>query len=175
MPLLACDDVLAFLEGEDEIPGAIRWAAYHGLDHTWDGQALLLTVRLTGSSDREGEQEPYLLAGSFEDYRVMPPAWRFLDPRTGQDIGLAAYPAAGPFQSGSVLHSNGVICAPWNRLAYADRGGPHSDWNATNWQSAAPQHSSARTIPDMLARIRAEVTISPRRLAPLPALRPGPQ
>ncbi len=170
MSLLAYSDVLAFLEGEDEIPGALRWAAYYGLEHTWDKKALLLTVRLIGGSDREREREPYLLIGTFEDYRAMPPAWRFLDPRTRQDIGLPAYPAAGPFPLGSVLHSNGVICAPWNRLAYADRGGPHSDWNAANWQTAAPQHSSARTIPDMLARIRAELTISPRRLASLPAL-----
>jgi len=100
-----------------------------------------------------------------------PPAWRFLDPRTGADIGRAAFPAPGPFPLGSVLHATrAVICAPWNRLAYAERGGPHSDWNATSWQTTAPQYTSARTIPDMLARVRAEVIISPARLEPLPPL-----
>src|SRR5439155_16656601 len=112
MPLLAHDDVLDYLDSEDEIPGAIRWAEYHGVDHTWDRQALILTVALKGGSEREGEEESYLLAGRFEDYRAMPPAWRFVDPRTGGDIGLPAYPAAGPFSPGSVLHSSGVICAP---------------------------------------------------------------
>jgi hypothetical protein len=171
MALLARDDILAYLDSDDEIPGAIRWAKYHGLEQAWDQEGLVFTVCLKGRSERDGGQEPYLLVGTFEDYRVMPPAWSFLDPRTGADIGRAAFPAPGPFPLGSVLHATrAVICAPWNRLAYSDRGGPHSDWDAANWQTAAPQYTSARTIPDMLARIRAEVIISPARLAPLPAL-----
>lgn len=168
MSLLARDDVLAYLEGDDEIPGAIRWATYHDLEQTWDHQTLALTVRLKGGGER---QELYLLEGKFEDYRAMPPTWRFLDPRTGSDIGRAAFPAPGSFPLGSVLHSTkAVICAPWNRLAYADRGGPHNNWDVANWQTTAPQYTSAWTIPDMLARIRAEVIISPGRLDPLPAI-----
>lgn len=171
MPLLGRDDVLAFLEAEDEIPGAIRWAQHHGLEHTWDEGALALRVRLEGGGHGEGVTEAYLLAGTFEDYRAMPPAWRFLDPRDGRDISLPAYPAAGPFPSGSVLHPNGVICAPWNRLAYRDVGGPHDNWTEpSKWQSIEPERTQARTVPEMLARIRAEVAISLGRLAPLPAL-----
>ncbi|SRR6266849_7025765 len=171
MALLALDDVLAHLESETEIPGAIRWAKHHGLEHSWDKEALAFTVRLQGGSEREGEPEAYLLTGTFDDYRVIPPVWRFLDPRTRRDIGPAAYPMAGPFPQGSVLHSSGVICAPWNRLAYGDRGGPHMDWTEpAKWQTLAPQYTSANTIPDMLARVRAEVLLSPRRLAPLPSI-----
>jgi len=167
--LLAREDVLAYLMADGEVPGAIRWAKYYGLRYTWHEETLTFTLCLEGGSEREGEREPYLLAGTFEDYRVMPPVWRFLDPRTGRDIGPAAYPSAGPFVPGSVLHSSGVICAPWNRLAYADRSGLHGDWaEPSRWQTIAPQHTSANTLPDMLARIRSEVTISPRRLAPLP-------
>ena len=75
MVLLAREDILAYLDSDDEIPGAIRWAEYYGFEHTWDQERLLLTVSLKGGNTREGEQEPYLLAGTFEDYRVMPPAW----------------------------------------------------------------------------------------------------
>jgi len=168
MALLARGDVLAYLNDDGEIPGALRWAEFHGLEHAWHQETLTFTVRLIGGSETI-EFERYLVRGTFEDYRVMPPVWRFFDPRTARDIGPAAYPLAGPFPSGSVLHSSGVICAPWNRLAYKDRGGPHEDWNAANWQTTAPQYTTAKTIPEMLARLRAEVLISARRLAALPA------
>jgi hypothetical protein len=172
--LLAREDVLAYLMADDEIPGAIRWAEYHGLPHNWDVATLIFTVCLEGGSEREGEREAYLLAANLEDYRVLPPVWRFLHPHTGADIGRAAFPKAGAFENGSVLHSNGVICAPWNRLAYAAHGGPHKDWTGpTQWQGVASDRTTAHTIPAMLARIRAEVLISPGRLAPLPPLDPA--
>jgi hypothetical protein len=168
MQLLPREDVLAFLGADEEIPGAIRWAMHYGLAHTWDEATLTFRVWFQGGRD-DSDREPYLLGGTFEDFPTMPPAWRFLDPRSGRDIGPAAYPAAGPFQNGSVLHAHGVICAPWNRLAYADQGGPHADWTEpTRWQQLAPDRTHATTIPDMLARLRAEVAISASRLAPLP-------
>ena len=173
MSLLSREDILAYLEADDEIPGAIRWANHHGLSFTWDEEALTFTLHFESGSDRGSQPEVYLLVGSFEDYPALPPAWRFLDPRTSREIGRAAYPAAGPFGKGSVLHDQGVICAPWNRFAYADKGGPHKDWTPTGWQNLAPDRTWARTIPDMLARVCAEVAISPRRLAPLPPLDPG--
>jgi hypothetical protein len=171
MTLLPREDALAYLMADDEIPGAIQWAEYHGLQHNWDEGSLAFSLHLEGGSEREGEREHYLLSASVEGYRVVPPAWRFLDPRTGEDIGRAAFPKAGSFENGSVLHGNGVICAPWNRLAYAVHGGPHGDWTEpAKWQSVAPDRTTAHTIPAMLARIRAEVVISPGRLAPLPCL-----
>lgn len=171
MALLPREDVLAFLGADEEIPGAIRWAQHHGLAHTWDDTTLTFRVFLKGPADGERPPEVYLLAGTFEDYRALPPSWRFLDPRTGRDIGGAAYPAPGPYQTGSVLHSQGVICAPWNLLAYKTQGGPHADWTQpARWQETATDRTRALTIPDMLARLLAEVTISPRRLTPLPTL-----
>lgn len=170
MSLLSREDVLGFLRADDEIPGAIRWAEYHGLMHAWDEANLTFKVWLEGGRTESGSEQ-YLLAGKFDDYPVLPPSWRFLDPRTGEDIGRAAYPAAGPFQSGTILHSNAVICAPWNRLAYGDKGGPHGDWaQPAQWRQLAPGHTRAATIPDMLARLRAEAAISVGRLGPLPAL-----
>jgi hypothetical protein len=167
--LLNRNVVRGYLAADDEIPAAIRWAEIHDLKCGWDEGTLTLTLRLTGSNDAVGT-EPYLLVGTFEDYRVLPPTWRFVDPRNGADIGNAAYPQAGPFPNGSVLHPNGVICAPWSRLAYQDRQGPHNDWgDATAWQTTARERTQADRIPDMLARILAEVKLSPGRLAPLPA------
>lgn len=162
--------VLAYLD--QEIPAAIAWAEDKGLTHEWSRDDLSLSLRLQGRSESEGKIviEPYLLRGTFEDYRVEPPTWRFLDPRTGEAIGPAAYPL-GAWPGGTVFHGNGLICATWSRDAYGDRGGPHSDWGtARAWQTAAPQHAQAQTIPDMLARIYSELQLSPARMAPLPEI-----
>jgi hypothetical protein len=166
MPLLDDDTVGDFLA--EEIPAALQWAATLGVTIDWDEAARVLTSRFQGASQVEGQIEHYLLIGSFEDYRAVPPTWRFVDPRTDAAIGAAALPQ-GALASGSVFHGNGVICAPWSRDAYGDRNGPHQDWtDATNWQTTAPQHTQANTIADMLARIFAEIQLSPGRMAPLP-------
>ena len=159
---------------EEEIAGALRWAQHYKLVPAWDESSLLLTVRLEGQADQFGVREPYLLTGRFDDYRVIPPAWKFADPRTGNDIGLSAFPAAGTFPGGSVLHPNGIICAPWNRLAFKTSENPngvHDNWgDLSGWEGLEPTYTQARTIPEMLARLRLEVGLSPLRLAPLPPL-----
>jgi hypothetical protein len=165
-------DVLAHLRSE--IPGAIGWLLDRGYEHTWDSQRLRLTARMVGRG--EASEETYLLIGTFEAYRALPPSWFFADPRNGAEIGKPAYPHPGPFPGGSILHTNGVICAPWNRLAYGDRGGPHSDWtDAANWQAPIQGHTYATTIPDMLARIAVELAESPHRMERLPDLEAAPE
>ncbi|MGH2692278.1 MAG: hypothetical protein ACRDHM_07210 [Actinomycetota bacterium] len=118
----------------DELPAASRWALRRGIDLVLDVEALSLTAPLNGPAAEAGApDEPYQLLASFEDYRVMPPRWRFVDPRNDADIGVAGYPRpVGP----SILHGNGVLCAHWNRLAYQEEGGPHGDWGGPpNWQN----------------------------------------
>lgn len=162
--------VLAYLD--EEMPGAIAWAQSKGLSHTWSRDDLSFSLRLERRSENDGRatSEPYLLRGTFEDYRLEPPTWRFLDPRDAREIGTAAYPE-GDWPGGSIFHSNGIICAPWSRDAYSDRGGPHGDWGgARAWTTAGAQYTQATTVPDMLQRIFFEVQRSPRRMASLPEL-----
>lgn len=169
MPRLDRETTLTYLLEPSEIPAAIAWATEHRLEHEWDPEQLSFSLRLEGRGE-DGAVEPYLLRGEFDDYRVLPPSWRFLDPRTGDEIGKGAYPL-GNWPRGSVLHGNGLICATWSRDAYKERGGPHTDWeDTTQWQVIARQHAQADTIPDMLARLHSEVKRSERRMAPLPAI-----
>lgn len=160
--------VLAYLD--QEIPAAIAWAKEKGLTPEWNPDNLSFSLRLQGRGEND-TVENYLLVGTFDDYRVEPPTWRFLDPRTGDNIGPAAYPAGAWQNGGSVFHGNGLICASWSRDAYQDRGGPHADWGAaTQWQTVARETAQADTIPDMLARTYAELQLSPRRMQPLPEI-----
>jgi hypothetical protein len=153
----------------DELPVLMHRARDLGLDPVWDEATLTVLLRLTGRSEAEGETEHYLLSGCFDDYRWLPPIWRFLDHRTAEAIGRAAYPLGG-WDAGSVLHPDGLVCAPWSRDSYAARGGPHSEWqDMSAWQTVGgPMQTKALTLPDMFARLYAEVQMSPRRMAPLP-------
>ena len=99
-------------------------------------------------------------------YPSVPPAWRFLD-HAGQSP-KSAYPAPGqqPGINGSVFHGNGLVCAPWNRLAYQDLGGVHGDWGALPaWKTAAPGYTQAHTIADMLQTLSVHLAASPGMMA----------
>jgi hypothetical protein len=96
------------------------------------------------------------------NYPSIAPAWRFLD-QAGESP-RSAYPAPGQRAgiNGSIFHGNGLVCAPWNRLAYKDYGGVHADWGAfTAWKTAAPTYTQAHTIADMLQTLSVHLIASP--------------
>ena len=63
-------------------------------------------------------------------------------------------------------HGNrGIICAPFNRLAYNSHQGPHSDWGGpAQWMTAGPQYVHAVTIGDMLQSILRDFSFSKGRM-----------
>ena len=180
MTLLPEQTVLAYVAAE--MAAAQAWAARQGYELAYDPDALALTMPLLGPSTTGKLDEPYLLSGTFEDYRALPPRWWFANPDTSADIGPAAYPQPPvPHPRGSALVTTGpsgvVICAHFNRLAYFEttangqqRAGIHSDWGEpANWLNLPPdQYTRAETIADMLARIALEVADSNGRMALLP-------
>jgi len=145
---------------EQELPAAHRWAARHA----WTLDADLDALQLTATTHHPADHAELILVGEFTGYRAIPPAWRFIDPATGQP-GPRAFPAPGsPPGGSSIFHPMPVLCAPWNRLAYAEVGGPHGDWGAAaGWLNAA-NYSKAHTIADMLATVEAHLRSSPGRL-----------
>jgi hypothetical protein len=180
MGLIAADVTRAYLSRPGELPDALDEARRCGLCPEWEPSLLTLRVALhgppapppgepsltVGAADPSTWTEPYLLEGVFDDYRALPPTWRFLDPRDGRDIGPAAYPQPlGP----SVLHGQGLICAHFSRMAYSEHGGPHANWNGpAAWQQpiegTVAMHAAA-----MLARLIWEVRYnSAGRMTALP-------
>lgn len=90
------------------------------------------------------------------DYPPKPPAWHWRDPATGTLDPLKHTPKGGAF-----FHGSGVICAPWNRLAYkdVDSRGPHSDWALAGWQ-LNPLTGGTRTLAAMALRIAHELEVN---------------
>ena len=136
---------------EDELIGARPWSERHDIKLNWLANGLELRVELV----QPQTNEVFFLRGRFSDYKAVAPEWAFASKEWSGDGQLAYFP--NPVQSSHgpsifINHGNrGVICVPFNRLAYATHAGPHQDWGApANWLSAAPAYVHAETVGDML-------------------------
>jgi hypothetical protein len=95
----------------------------------------------------------YHLRVQCDGYPAMPPAWHWFNPVSG---GIDIRPETP--RGGNFLNTSGVICAPWNRLAYktVDSRGPHSDWQIGAWQNNS-YTGACRTLSAMALRIAHEL------------------
>ena len=153
---------LAVLES-DELPAAFSWAQTAGVALTWRPESL----QLRGVMRQRATNEMFYLHATLDGYKALPPSWNFFDEkweRTGKNFFPAA--AALPGGLGSIFHSNAVICAPFNRLAFQQHGGPHGDWGGPEqWLRAGAGYVHADTIADMLAVIARDINYSSGRMA----------
>lgn len=128
---------------EVEISQLESWANLHGWELVWDSTALLLTARMRSKVDGEC----YVIEMRLDDYRALPPLIEFVHPTLEERGTQRCYPGGGR----GYFHNNAVICAPWNRRAYAAHGGPHSDWAMASWATYRPNHNQ---IGDMLVLLQ---------------------
>lgn len=114
------------------------------------GSISLLTFSV-GLTARDGSVFSVLC--DCEGYKLSPPAWHWYDPATG-----GRDPALAPRHFG-FFHKNGVICAPWNRLAYksVDSRGPHEDWSLATWLTNE-KTGECKTLSAMVLRIHRELS-----------------
>ena len=140
---------------EAELPGAIAWARRHSISLTsLFPEKRLLRVTFV----QEPSHERFFLQGRFDQYKSLPPVWDWRD-ETWKETGAPSFgprPQSTPFGS-SIFLSHGskiIICAPFNRLAFSEHGGPHSDWGGpAQWITAGSDYVQATTIGDMLHAI----------------------
>ena len=97
------------------------------------------------------------LQGEFSDYKALPPVWDWRDKEweKSSEPALSPNPVDNPLGSTFLLHHDkAIICAHFNRLAYGNHGGPHSDWgDPAQWTTTGSGHIRAVTIGDMLQSI----------------------
>lgn len=101
--------------------------------------------------------EQFFLRVDLTDYRATPAAWHWYNPQTSALDQSQDTPRGGTF-----FHSSGVICAPWNRLAYksVNSKGPHGDWDIRgNWVAHA-NTGGTRTLVAMALRIDHELQLN---------------
>lgn len=141
----------------DELPAMTAWAERNGWRLTYDPDAL---------RGRAEVEHPHV-TGRIIIFRFevtgypneQPPAWWCGGDGTSVSTDRADYPRPAQIPppglpNGSIFHPNPVICAPWNRLAYAEHGGPHADWAAlAAWKTYGAGSTQAHTIADMLSAL----------------------
>jgi hypothetical protein len=154
IPTVASRTVVA-----EESPAVLAWAARRP---GWTVRLDEADLRLTVDTEHPATRTPLRIEADLHGYRAVPPAWRFVDPNTGQATSTVfPQPGTSPALPGSIFHPNHLICAPWNRLAFAELGGPHGDWGAlTGWIVSGAGSSHAETLADMLSQIALHLAIS---------------
>ena len=143
---------------EAEIASATAWATRHGWTLQWNPDALILNA----TTKHPAAERLVEVIAHLDDYRALPPAWRFVTPGTDESP-RSAWPSAGelPGVSGSIFHTEPCVCAPWNRLAYKVHGGPHEDWTMTAWLTVGGGSSKADHLADMLDQLHQHLRVSP--------------
>lgn len=155
--MTAVPPTLARASVEAELDAARAWAIRHRWILWWDPDGL----RLRASTYHPKAKRLIEVIAELDGYPAVPPAWRFVHPAT-DNTAQAAFPAAGP---NSIFHTNPVICAPWNRLAYSENGGPHGDWSGPSSWLKVTGLTVAHTVPDMLATLNLHLHQSPGMMA----------
>lgn len=137
-----------------EFPAVTAWAARRP---GWTIRYDATTLTLYAGTVHPVTSQPITITADLTGYRAVPPAWTI----TGPD---GTFPTAGqiPGVPGSIFHPNRLICAPWNRLAYGEHGGPHADWGGqTSWTSVGAGYTKGDTLGDMLSQIALHLAVSP--------------
>lgn len=145
---VAAEEMVAVTAWASRRPG---WAA-----HLNDEEPLLVIDGVHPTTE-----VPVRIIANLTGYRAVPPTWTFAAPSgatAAAPFPQPTTPAAGP---ASIFHPNRIICAPWNRLAYAENNGPHADWGGlANWTSAGAGATKADTLADMLDQIYLHLSLS---------------
>src|SRR3546814_9519987 len=91
-----------------------------------------------------------------DGFAARPPAWHWYNPETKAVDAPRDTPLGGSF-----FHSAGVICAPWNRLAYkgVDARGPHDNWTIGNWMTI-PETGGTRRSEEHTSELQSLMRIS---------------
>jgi len=144
---------------EDELLAADAYARRHGWSLTWLKDDLVLLADGKHPADQSSMRWHAHLGG----YRAFPPAWTCFQREEGKDAFKSRFPKAGSVPGGasSIFHSAGVICAPFNRLAFQEHSGPHADWGGPAQWMNVRGHVRATVLAEMLAQIIIHLKFSP--------------
>ncbi|MEX2672843.1 MAG: hypothetical protein WD294_12115 [Phycisphaeraceae bacterium] len=153
------EDKITIATVEAELPAVHQYAERHQWQMAWNPEAL----RLTFDGTHPGDGRPLRIVADVTGYRGLPPSWTFEDPANGK-AKLFPRPKNLRGNTGSIFHRNQRrICAPFNRLAYKEHGGPHGNWGGpANWlQVKKNRQVRAIHLADMLAVIVGHLHASP--------------
>lgn len=139
LPELAFQEQLAKVEENASVKG-------------WDIKVLDTTKFV--ATIKAGDESLFSVLVDCDQFPSFPPVFHWYNNETKQ----LDQPQDMPKGNNGFFYSNGVVCAPWNRLAYSSENakGPHHDWEIGNWQSNS-KTGGCKTLSAMLIRIDYEL------------------
>jgi len=143
---------------EDELDGIKSYASRHGWDVSWNPEILRLTFE--GIHPNDGMK--VRIVANVDGYRALPPSWTFENPAESQPK-QPFFPKAGTPKGGqgSIFHGSNTMCAPFNRLAYKQHGGPHGNWGGPECWLNVKGHIRETNLAGMFASIIVHLKASP--------------
>ena len=149
-----------------ELDAAYEWARREQVELDCSLPEKLLRATFV----RGGSSEYFYLRGRFDGYKGLPPIWQWCDASWSNagDRRFSPDPAQTVHGSSMFLDHRGtaIICAPFNRIAYAVHNGPHGDWgDLAHWMTAGRRVVYAVTIADMLHTIARDFRYTTGRMA----------
>lgn len=140
----------------EELPAAAEYAA--AADLPFDD----LRVREGNGEPRfyvtffNREREAFHVEIDCRDYPMYPPTIEFLDAGRSRRGTRDLYPAC--------FHATPCVCARYNRKAYTQFGGPHSDWRLVDWQLPTGSGVAIRTLTLIVSDLHGKIAASTGRL-----------
>lgn len=91
------------------------------------------------------------------DYPLLPPTIEFTDERRGERGQRHLYP--------DCFHPTPCVCMRYNRKAYVENGGPHSDWRLIDWHLATPGGGPVDSLGMMISDMHIKIWNSNGRMS----------
>lgn len=142
-------DTVEDLNFDHEIAAVVENAQLHG----WPFERVGARCFRVSLISRNGDT--YELEVDCNDFPVLPPAFHWRNPVTGELDLLADSPAPNKRGGNFFYPSSGRICAPWNRLASTE-GGPHLEWVQASWKEQ-PETKGTVNLAAMVLRVHHEL------------------
>jgi hypothetical protein len=118
---------------EEELQAMAPLVASFGWEVVSAPANLTVSVKMKSSID----SQVYILEAKCDDYKALPPFFEFIHPETKERGTKRCYPADGSFFI-SPTDKSPCLCVEWNRKAYSSHGGPHTEWQMSNWITRRP-------------------------------------
>lgn len=118
----------------------------------WSFERTDPTSFILGMKAKDGST--FWLNAKCDCFPSIPPAWHWYSFNKKACDRPQDTPKGGGF-----FHDNGLVCAPWNRLAYKSVNaelGPHGDWDIGEWRTN-PKNGACIQIAAMALRIFVEL------------------
>ena len=103
------------------------------------------------------DSEQFCAEFNCAEYPMFPPNVEFVSPDRSEKGTARLYPQG--------FHTTPCVCMRYNRKAYGERGGPHSDWRLLDWRLPTGNGVGIDSLALMISDLHSKILQSSGRMA----------